>query len=57
MGMVFLVYMKFPCVFEVERWLEVLCEYVACVFVCCNSPNPHFTIYVILTDCVMAYVD
>ena len=56
MGMVFGEDVKFPCVFDVERWLEVLCEYVACVFVCCHYPNPHFTIYVILTDCVVSYV-
>jgi hypothetical protein len=44
-------------VFGVYWWLEVFSEDIACVVMCCYSPNPHFTIDVILTDGVMADVD
>ena len=43
--------------FCVYKGLEVLSEDVACVVLGGYSPNPHFTIHVILTDCVMAYVN
>ena len=43
--------------FDVERWLQVLGEDITCVVLSGHSPNPHFSIYVILTDCVVADVD
>ena len=43
--------------FDVERWLQVLGENITCVVLSVHSPNPHFSIYVILTDCVVADVD
>ena len=44
-------------VFFMERWLEVFCEYITFVFLTGYSPNPHLTINVILSDCVVASVD
>jgi len=44
-------------VFYVERWLEVFSEDITCVGLTGHSPNPHFAIYVILTDDMMANVN
>jgi hypothetical protein len=52
-----LVYVQFFCVFYVERRLEVFGEYVTCVVLSAHSPDSHFPIYVILTDCVVADID
>ncbi len=49
-------YVEFPCVFDVERWLEVFGHNVALIVLTCHSPNSHLSIHVILTDCVMASV-
>ncbi len=41
-------------VLQVERWLEVFSEYIACVCLTGHSPDPHFAIDVVLTDDIMA---
>ena len=40
-----------------KRWLEVFSEDITCVGLSGHSPNPHFAIYVILTDDMMANVN
>jgi hypothetical protein len=41
----------------VERWLEVFSEDITCVGLTGHSPDPHFAIYVVLTDDMMANVN
>ena len=55
--MFFLCDVEFPCVFDVERGLKVLCHYIAFIVLTGHSPNPHFAIHVILSDCVVSCVD
>ncbi len=43
--------------FEVERWLKVFGEDVTFIVLTGDSPNPHFAIHVILSDCMVAGVD
>ena len=47
--MFFLCDVEFPCVFDVERGLKVLCHYIAFIVLTGHSPNPHFAIHVILS--------
>ncbi len=40
-----------------KRWLEVFGEDITFVVLTGYSPNPHLTINVILSDCVVSSVD